>query len=95
MPKAYLIAHIRVHDPEEFERFKDLSQRAIADHSCRVLARDPNPELKEGSVSGTVVVIEFDNMDAARRFYDSDAYRAARAERQVSAETDLVLVEGL
>ena len=95
MPKAYLIAHIRVHDPEEFERFKELSGRAIAEHGCRVLARNPNPDIKEGDVSGTVILIEFDSMEAARTFYDSDAYRAARAERQVSATTDLVLVEGL
>ena len=95
MPKAYLIAHIRVHDEEEFERFKDLSQNAILEHGCRVLVRNPNPETKEGSVSGMVILIEFDDISAARKFYDSDSYRAARAEREVSAETDLLLVEGL
>jgi uncharacterized protein (DUF1330 family) len=95
MPKAYLVAHIRVHDPEEFERFKDLSQHAINEHGCRVLARNPNPEIKEGDVSGTVILIEFDDIAAARAFYASDAYRAARAEREVSATTDLMLVEGV
>jgi len=95
MPKGYLIAHIRVHDPEEFERFKDLAQRAIAAHGCRVLVRNPAPEVKEGSLTGRAIVIEFDDIAAARAFYDSDAYRAARAEREVSAETDLMLVEGV
>ena len=95
MPKAYLIAHIRVRDEEEFERFKDLSRIAINEHGCRVLVRNPNPEIKEGDVTGMVVMLEFDDMDAARTFYDSDSYRAARAEREVSAETDLLLVEGL
>ena len=95
MPKAYLVAHIRVHDPEEFERFKDLSQHAINEYGCRVLARNPHPDIKEGNVTGTVVLLEFDDMGAARAFYDSDAYRAARAEREVSAETDLLLVEGV
>jgi uncharacterized protein (DUF1330 family) len=95
MPKAYLIAHIRVRDEEEFERFKDLSRIAINEHGCRVLVRNPNPDVKEGGVTGMVVMLEFDDMDAARTFYDSDSYRAARAEREVSAETDLLLVEGL
>ena len=95
MPKGYLVAHIRVHDPEEFERFKELSGRAIAEHGCRVLVRNPSPEIREGNVEGMVVLIEFDNIEAARAFYDSDAYRAARAEREVSAETDLLLVEGV
>jgi uncharacterized protein (DUF1330 family) len=29
MPKGYLIAHIRVHDAEAFEEFKQLSGAAI------------------------------------------------------------------
>ena len=95
MPKGYLVAHIRVHEPEEFERFKDLSRRAIEAHECRVLVRNPSPEIKEGTVTGMVIVIEFDDIAAARTFYESDAYRAARAEREVSAETDLLLVEGV
>ena len=95
MPKGYLVAHIRVRDAEEFERFKELSRIAIEEHRCRVLVRNPNPEIMEGDVTGTVIVIEFDDMDAARRFYESDSYRAARAEREVSAETDLLLVEGV
>ena len=95
MPKAYLIAHIRVHDEEEFERFKDLSQYAIIEHGCKILASNPNPEVKEGNVFGRIVLIEFDDIKAAHAFYDSDAYRAARAEREVSAETDLILFEGL
>ncbi len=95
MPKAYLIAHIRVRDPEEFERFKDLSRIAISEHGCRVLVRNPAPEIKEGDVTGMVIVLEFDTMEAAQTFYESDSYRAARAEREVSAETDLLLVEGL
>ena len=94
MAKAYLVAHIRVHDPEEFERFKALSDLAIDASGCRLLACSATPEVKDGDLSGTVVIIEFDDMDAARAFYDSDAYRAARAEREVAAETDLALVDG-
>ena len=41
------------------------------------------------------VVIEFEDMDAARGFYESEAYTAARAVRETAAETDLMLVEGV
>jgi len=95
MPKAYLIAHIRVQEAEEFERFKELSHHAISKHGCRVLVRNPNPDIREGNVTGMVVLLEFDDIKAARSFYESDSYRAARAVREVSAETDLLLVEGL
>ena len=39
MSKAYLVAHIRIHDKEAFEKFKAMSGPAIADHGGRVLAR--------------------------------------------------------
>ncbi len=95
MPKAYLVAHIRVHDKEAFEKFKAMAGPAIADHGGRVLVRDPSPDHREGDLSGSTIVIEFEDMDAARRFYESEAYTAARAIRETAAETDLMLVEGV
>ena len=41
------------------------------------------------------MVIEFEDMDAARSFYESEAYTAARAVRETATETDLMLVEGV
>jgi uncharacterized protein (DUF1330 family) len=95
MPKAYIVAHIRVHDSEGYEEFKKMAGPAIADHGGRVLVRNPEADHREGNLRGTVVVIEFDNMEAARRFYESDAYTAARRVRERAAETDLLLVEGV
>ena len=40
-------------------------------------------------------MIEFDDMEAARRFHESDACTAARLVRGQAAETDLLLVEGM
>jgi len=95
MSKAYLVAHIRVHDKEAFEKFKAMSGPAIADHGGRVLARNPSPDYREGDLRGTTVLIEFEDMNAARGFYESEAYTAARAVRETAAETDLMLVEGV
>jgi uncharacterized protein (DUF1330 family) len=95
MAKAYLIAQIRVHDKEGYEKFKAMSGPAIAEYGGRVLVRNPAPDYREGTSRGIAIVIEFENMDAARRFYESDAYAAARAVREKAAETDLMLVEGI
>ncbi len=95
MPKGYLIAHIRVHDKEAFEEFKQLSGAAIKAHNGRVLARNPSPDHREGAAQGLAIVIEFDSLQAAQAFYDSEAYSQARAVREKISETDLVLVEGL
>jgi uncharacterized protein (DUF1330 family) len=95
MPKGYIVAHIRVHDGQGYEEFKKMAGPAIADHGGRVLVRNPEAEHREGNLRGHVVVIEFDSLDAARRFYESDAYTAARGVRERAAETDLLLVEGV
>jgi uncharacterized protein (DUF1330 family) len=95
MPKAYLVAHIRVHDKEAFEKFKAMAGPAIVEHNGRVLVRNPAPDHREGDLRGATIVIEFEDMGAARKFYESEAYTAARAVRETAAETDLMLVEGV
>lgn len=95
MPKAYLIAHIRIHDTAGYDRFRAMSGPAIAAHGGKVLVRNPNPETREGQLQGVVIMIEFEDIAKARAFYESPDYSAARAIREQAAETDLLLVEGL
>ena len=95
MPKGYLIARIRVHDKYAFEEFKSLSGAAIKAHNGKVLIRNPSPETREGDEQGLVIAIEFESLDAARAFYESDAYTQARGVREEISDTDLILVEGL
>ena len=95
MPKGYLIAHIRVHDKDAFEEFKQLSGAAIKSYSGKILVRNPAPDHREGGAQGLAIVIEFESIDAARAFYESDAYKEARVVREKISDTDLILVEGL
>lgn len=95
MAKGYLIAHIRVQDKEAFEEFKRLSGAAIKAHNGKVLVRNPNPDHREGAAKGLAIVIEFESLEAAQAFYDSQAYSEARAVREKISDTDLILVEGL
>ena len=40
------------------------------------------------------VILEFEDYDAARRYFYSEQYQAARALREGAAEIEMVLVEG-
>lgn len=95
MAKGYLVAHIRVDDAETFARFGPMSGAAIQEHGGRVLVRSPSGEVQEGSMKPLTIVVEFDDLETAQRFYQSDAYTEARQLREACSETDLVLVEGL
>ena len=56
MPKGYLIANIRVHDKEIFEKFKKMSTPLISEYGGKLLVRTPEVERREGDLSGIVVV---------------------------------------
>lgn len=95
MPKGYIVANIRAHDTEGIARFAQAAAPVIAEYGGRVLARDPAPEVCEGTLQGISVLIEFDDVATARAFYASKGYTDAKAIRQASAETDLCIVEGV
>ena len=69
MPKGYLVANIRVEDQEKFSAFAGMAAPVIKAHGGKVLARGPNAERHEGDVTGIVMMIEFDSLEVARRFY--------------------------
>ena len=94
MPKGYLVANIRVEDQENFSAFAGMAAPVIKAHGGKVLARGPNAERHEGDVTGIVMMIEFDSLEVARRFYFSDDYQAAKAVRDACSQADLMLIEG-
>lgn len=94
MPKGYLVANIRVKDKEKFAAFSGMAAPVIKAHGGKVLARGPGAERHEGSVEGIVMMIEFESIDTAKRFYLSDEYQAAKAVRDACSETDLMIIEG-
>lgn len=94
MPKGYLVANIRVTDAEKFQQFSGMAGPAIQKYGGKVLARGPGAERHEGDVNGIVMMIEFDSLEAARTFYFSAEYQAAKAVREACADTDLMLIEG-
>lgn len=93
---AYLIARIEVTDAERYEEYKKLAPAAIEAHGGRYIVRGGRHETVEGDPErGRVVVLEFADMDAARAFYDSPEYTAARGVRDGAASGQFVIVEGV
>ena len=93
---AYVLVDCEVSDAGRYERYKQLAPPAIAKFGGRYLVRGGATEVLEGGwVPRRIVVLEFPSVDAARRFYDSPEYRAAREVRQGAAQMNMILVEGL
>ena len=94
MPKGYVITRVDIADAEAYARYAAAATKAIADHGGRALARGGRYEALEGTARARNVVLEFDSYDAARRYFHSEQYQAARKLREGAAEIELVLVEG-
>ena len=94
MGKGYLLAHLRVHDEEGFENFREMAGLTIDEHRGKVLVREPNPDVREGKNLGIALIIEFESIETARKFYESEKYQAAKTVRELASNTHLVLVEG-
>ena len=94
MPKGYVISRIDILDPEAYARYAAAASRAIADHGGRALARGGRCEALEGKARARNVVLEFESYDAAKRYFQSEQYQAARALRAGAAEIEMVVVEG-
>ncbi|HNJ75179.1 MAG TPA: DUF1330 domain-containing protein [Azospira sp.] len=97
MARGYLIANAAVSDAEAYEGYKKLAAVAIAQYGGRYLVRGGALDVLEGQWAGAprVVIVEFDSVEQARKFYDSPEYRAAREARVGAADMNMLVVEGL
>ena len=93
---ACIIADSNVTDPAAYEQYRARVPAAIAKHGGRFLARGGEVAVLEGDWSPRrVVVIEFPSLEAAKAFYDSPEYQAARALRAGAATIDMLAVAGV
>ena len=95
MAKGYIVADIHVRDKAGLEKFIEMAKPILKEYDAKVLVRTPNAEAREGKKSGVVVVFEFESMDKARKFYESEGYTAAKAVREKACDTDLIIAEGV
>jgi uncharacterized protein (DUF1330 family) len=92
---AYVILDIEVTDPVVYEEYKKQSTGAAAAFGGRFVVRGGKAEAWEGGWHPSrVVVLEFESVARAKEWYESELYRPARALREASARTRMVVVEG-
>ena len=92
---AYMVVDARSSDPERMVEYRRLAQIAVEKFGGRYLVRGSPYETLEGSWQPQrLVVLEFPSMDAAKMFYDSPEYVAARTARAGVSDFDMLLAEG-
>lgn len=93
---AYIIAEINVHDATGYEEYRRLAGATLAAFGGRFLVRGGATDTVEGEWRPQrVVVIEFPSTERARAWWASPQYAAARAIRQRTAVTRMIVAEGV
>ena len=93
---AYVIAETDVHDAEQYERYKAAAPETIAAYGGSYVARGGELAVLEGDWHPKrVVILQFEDLAAAKRWYESPEYAEVKKLREGAAHMNLVAVEGL
>jgi uncharacterized protein (DUF1330 family) len=93
---AYFIVDNEVTDPAGFEEYRQKVPGTVERFGGKFLVRGGHVQALEGDWKPKrVVVTEFPSIEQARRWYDSEEYRALKALRLRAARGSVVLVEGV
>ena len=93
---AYVIVETDITDPERYEQYKAASPAAIAAGGGRFLVRGGDIAVLEGDWHPSrLVLLEFEDLAAAKRWFESEGYQQARKLREGAAEMRMVAVQGL
>ena len=93
---AYVVAEIQVDNPEGYEEYKKLAPTPIAAFGGKYIARGGRAENLEGDWQpNRLVILEFESVDKAKNWLDSEEYREAKALRHEHATSNMIVVEGV
>lgn len=92
---AYIVVQVDVQDPVRYEDYKKLVPPSLAKYGGRFIVRGGPTETLEGDWSPRrFVVVEFPSVERAKAWWNSPEYAGAKALRQATSKTQMILAEG-
>ncbi|MEM7209998.1 MAG: DUF1330 domain-containing protein [Pseudomonadota bacterium] len=92
---AYVIVDVKVNDPERYEDYKSMVPPTLEAYGGKFVVRGGAFEhLEEGFDFNRVVIIEFDSVERAKAWHQSDEYKDALALRRATTDSRMIVVEG-
>lgn len=93
---AYVIVQVEVEDPVRYEDYKPMVPPSLASYGGRFMVRGGKVETLEGDWAPTrFVMMEFPSVEKAKAWWDSPEYKDAKALRQATSKTQMIVVEGI
>lgn len=93
---AYIVVQVDVQDPTRYESYKKLVPPSLEKYGGRFIVRGGKTETLEGNwTPKRFVIVEFPNAERAKAWWSSRDYAEAKALRQATASTQMIIAEGL
>ena len=93
---AYVIVTIKVQDPVGYEAYKRMVPPSLVAYNGKFIVRGGKLETLEGGWSPErFVIIEFPSADQAKAWWGSTEYAEAKALRQATSVSEMIVVEGV
>ena len=91
----YFIAYIKIHHPEEYERYLEGFDEVFEKYKGEVIVVDDRPTVLEGEWPYTrAIVIRFPSEEELLRWYESPEYRSIAKHRSEASEADIIVAKG-
>jgi len=92
---AYIVVEVEVKDPDRYAKYREMVPPSLAKYGGRFVVRGGKTETLEGDWSPMrFVIVEFPSMERAKAWWSSSEYAEAKALRQATAATKMIVVEG-
>ena len=93
---AYVVVEIVVNNPEGYEEYKKLAPPPIEAYGGKYITRGGRAENLEGDWQpNRIVILEFESVEKAKKWLNSEEYRDAKALRHEHATSNMIVVEGV
>ena len=92
---AYVVVEVEVHDADRYETYKGMVPPTLAAYGGRFIVRGGEVETLEGEWSPKrLVILEFPSAERAKAWWGSEEYAEAKALRQATAHSRMIVVAG-
>ena len=93
---AYIIVEVEVKDPVKYEDYKKLTPGSLEAYGGKFIVRGGKAELIEGEKEPErIVILEFESSEKAKAWWNSPEYSEAKKLRHATANSRMILVEGI
>ena len=93
---AYVVINNDIHDSVRYGEYIKLAPASVELYGGKYIARGGKVEVLEGDwMPSRLVILQFESVEQAKKWLNSEEYSEARNIRQSAAHSRMVVIEGV